>query len=538
MTQGRRFPPMDPPSQYHDILDDQDDGLSPSDGYFGDNNSVPDALLIPDPSRPQIYPSGSSKAAEAERESHPSGASSPSDVRYASYTPATTHTPTISSRDSESAYSGSTSRYQASQDGLSEHSPLLEEPPPLYDDAVAEGAPGSSRNVSHQLTPPPRGGCESMQVCEPVSSFRAPESGSRCAPKSIAIVVDNRNGKSYDEELHLALPQRPKRRGCCSRRKAQKKGRSRFKRFLSLLLGAILALWLLVHLAKWVKHAHGVLDILPLCTLNFTRERRLIIHSFSQRFHTPNVPPHGPVPTHDAPNLGREFRQHETRRSISGTYSLYDLLDLKTLSGSITITIVPQPGIKPAVLRLSSTSGSIRVKIDKSYLNAAEIATNRDALNRTFDTQISSFSGSIGGSILVGGGGQTTVTAKSGSLDLAIYPVNVDNGSPESTLSTSTASGSSHIKVQNPVFGGKVTQLVANHQSVGSGSMTIKYPSPWEGEIHALSVGSGSVTVRGEGLKFRQHGSREVMGWRGDENNRKVVNVKTLGSGSINFNCR
>jgi hypothetical protein len=270
MTRGQRFPPRNPPSQYHDISDDQDDSLSPSDGYFGGNNPVPDALLIPDPSHPQTYPSSSSKAAEAAREFNSSGASSPLDVRYGSYTPATTHTPATSSRNSESAYNGSTSRYQTSQDELSERSPLLEEPPPLYDDAVAEMAPGNTMDVSHHLTPPPQGGRESMQVREPVSSFRAPESGGRCAPKSIAIVVDNRNGKSYDEELHLALPRRPKRRCCCSRQKAQKKGRSRFKRFLSFLLGAILALWLLVHLAK-AKQARGVLDILPLCTLNFAR---------------------------------------------------------------------------------------------------------------------------------------------------------------------------------------------------------------------------------------------------------------------------
>jgi hypothetical protein len=273
-----------------------------------------------------------------------------------------------------------------------------------------------------------------------------------------------------------------------------------------------------------------------LSALSTWQKQELIIHS--QRFQTPNVPPNDPFPTHDAPNPSREFRQHETHRSISGTYPLYDLLDLKTLSGSISVTIVPHPGNVPAVLRLSSTSGSIRIKIDKSYLNAAEIATHQHALNRTFDTQISSISGSVGGSILVGGGGQTTVTARSGSLDLAIYPVNVDNGSKESTLSTSTASGSSHVKVHDPVFGGKLTQLVANHQCTGSGSMGIKYPSTWEGEIHALSVGSGSVSVKGQGLKFGQHGNREVVGWRGGENNRKVINVNTLGSGSISFNCR
>jgi hypothetical protein len=267
-----------------------------------------------------------------------------------------------------------------------------------------------------------------------------------------------------------------------------------------------------------------------LSALSTLQDHQLIIRL--QRFQTPKVPP-----THDAPTSNREFRQHETHRSISGTYPLYDLLDLKTTSGSISVTIVPHPGNVPAVLRLESTSGSITIKIDKSYLNAAEIATHQDALNRTFDIQISSLSGSISGSVLVGGGGKTIATARSGSLGLAIYPVNIDNGSAESTLSTSTTSGSSSIKVHNPLFGGKLTQLVANHQSTGSGSMSIKYPSTWEGGIHVLSIGSGSVSARGQGLKFEQYGKKEVVGWRGGENNRKVIDVKTLGSGSVNFNC-
>lgn len=258
----------------------------------------------------------------------------------------------------------------------------------------------------------------------------------------------------------------------------------------------------------------------------------------SQHHSTPNFPVNGSFPpAPNVPGSNRQFRQHETSSSISGTYALYDLLDLKTFSGSISITIVPQPGHLPAVLRLAATSGSINVKIDKSYLNAAQNSRYQDALNRTFDTKISSFSGSIGGSILVGGGGQTSVSSRSGSLNLAIHPVNVDHGSPESKLSTSTTSGSSNLKIKPPIFGGKLTQLVAHHHSIGSGSMTIKYPSTWEGGVHAKSLGSGSVSVKGQGLQFEQYGSKEVVAWRGGEKNRKILDLNTLGSGSINFSC-
>jgi hypothetical protein len=266
------------------------------------------------------------------------------------------------------------------------------------------------------------------------------------------------------------------------------------------------------------------------------QDQHLTTHS--QHPPTPNFPINGPSPPpSNGPTPNREFRRHETSASIDGKYPLYDLLDLQTLSGSISITIVPHPGHLPAILRLATTSGSISVKVDNSYLNAAQTVTYQDALNRTFDTKISSFSGSIGGSLLVGGGGETVVSSRSGSLSLAIYPVNVDHGSPESTLSTSTTSGSSSIKVKDPIFGGKLTQLSAHHHSTGSGSMTVKYPSTWEGRIHAKSIGSGSVRVKGQGLQFERYGSKDVVGWRGGEKNRKLIDLNTLGSGSINFGC-
>lgn len=250
----------------------------------------------------------------------------------------------------------------------------------------------------------------------------------------------------------------------------------------------------------------------------------------SQRSHTPNLPINGTLPH-------REIRQHESSRSISGTYPLYDLLDLKTSSGSISITIVPHPGEVPAVLRIESSSGTINVKVDKSYLNAAQSAQYQDALDRAFDTTISTSSGTIGGSLLVGGGGATSVTSRSGTLNLVVYPVNVAHNSPESKLSTTTTSGTQNVNIHGPISGGTLTQLTAHHESIGSGTLNIRYPSTWEGGIHAKSVGSGSVHVKGTGLQYEQNGRKEVLGWRGGDKNRKTVDVKTLGSGTINFKC-
>ena len=250
----------------------------------------------------------------------------------------------------------------------------------------------------------------------------------------------------------------------------------------------------------------------------------------SQRSHAPDFPINGTLPH-------RQIRQHETSHSISGTYPLYDLLDLKTSSGSISVTIVPHPGEAPAILLIESSSGSINVKIDKSYLNAAQSAQYQVALDRAFETTISTSSGTIGGKLLVGGGGATSVTSRSGTLNLAVYPVNVGHGSPESKLSTTTTSGAQNLDIYSPISGGTLTQLTAHHDSIGSGALNIRYPSTWEGAIHAKSVGSGSVHVAGPGLQYELNGRKEVLGWRGGEKNRKTIDVNTLGSGTIHFKC-
>src|SRR2546423_1985149 len=229
MTRSQRFPPSHAPAQYHDRSDDEGEALSPSDGYFGGNNSVPNTLLIPNPSYPQSDPSSnSSKAKEAAREPNYAGANTPPDVHHDPYTPATVHTPATSSRDSESAYNGSTSRYRDAVDELSERSPLLEESPPLYDDAIAERAPRDIVNGSNTAVPLPRSEYESMQVREHVSSFRTSGFGSRSAPRNMPVGVDSRTCKIYDVESEAVLPQRSRRRGCCGRRKAQHERRRRF----------------------------------------------------------------------------------------------------------------------------------------------------------------------------------------------------------------------------------------------------------------------------------------------------------------------
>lgn len=58
---------------------------------------------------------------------------------------------------------------------------------------------------------------------------------------------------------------------------------------------------------------------------------------------------------------GRRYSRHETSQSINGNFTLQESLNLSTTSGSIRIKIDVQPGSDPAYLRLKSNSGSISV---------------------------------------------------------------------------------------------------------------------------------------------------------------------------------
>jgi len=178
------------------------------------------------------------------------------------------------------------------------------------------------------------------------------------------------------------------------------------------------------------------------------------------------------------------------------------------------------------VLRISSASGSIRVKVNDPASNS----------NRTFDTSIDTKSGSVKGEVLLGNGGSTTINTVSGSIRTTILTVGVDENSPLSTLTTGSNSGTQTISIQGPAIGGKVARLQANHHSLGSGSIILKYSPNWTGKMHAKIVGSGGVKATGDGLQFQQNGNKEVYAWRGS-GDLATVEAIGQGSGKIDFAC-
>jgi hypothetical protein len=260
--------------------------------------------------------------------------------------------------------------------------------------------------------------------------------------------------------------------------------------------------------------------------------------SFSEQDGRYDLPSFGKQPSQTPwPPEKREHREHETFRSISGTYQLYDLLDLSTTSGSISVTVEVQPGDKPAVLRLASTAGSINVRMTSGGGLFKKRLVSEAARSRVLQTEISVGAGSVSGNIVHGNGGSALISTNAGSINLDIYAVGVSEMDARSSLSTVSNHGSQNVRVYSDVTNTEpIRALQASHQVRGSGSMTIEYPTEWEGMVHLTSYGSGSIGASGRGLVVRKESSHELYGYKGPKEGTKVE-ISELGSGSVRFSC-
>jgi len=254
----------------------------------------------------------------------------------------------------------------------------------------------------------------------------------------------------------------------------------------------------------------------------------------------PNLGPKPSTPSAAPwPPPKREHREHETSHSISGTYQLYDVLDLSTTSGSISVTVEVQPGEKPAVLRLSSASGSVRVQmVSGGGLFKSKPRTISDAAQtRVLMTDISTQSGSVSGDVVHGNGGKTSISTQSGSVHVSIYTVGVTEDDPTSILSISTTHGSQNVNVLAPLASTEAVRAIEGTHTVrGSGSMNIRYPTEWEGVVHVKAHGMGSVSADGRGLVVQKEGRGELYGYKGMKEG-KTIEILEQGSGSVHFSC-
>lgn len=96
--------------------------------------------------------------------------------------------------------------------------------------------------------------------------------------------------------------------------------------------------------------------------------------------------------------MSRSTFINEISSSVTGTFVLHDLLSISTLSGSIDITVVPQPASSskaPAELLLNTASGSIKVTMAPFLHNPSTVIPDR-----IFNSSLKSMSGSINAALV------------------------------------------------------------------------------------------------------------------------------------------
>lgn len=261
----------------------------------------------------------------------------------------------------------------------------------------------------------------------------------------------------------------------------------------------------------------------------------------------------------------REIVVHTLSSPITGAWPLYDLLDLRSTSGSIHVGIAPKPADKddprPAVLAVKSTSGTIEVfepvrsamqswaatllpatSPDGSLMAVQSIASTETHLPpRDYSVTIETTSASIRAELAFSS--LARIRSFSGTIVSSLLPVlparlaapqlSAAGGGWRAQLQTHTTSGSTVVGCLDPMWyddtsglggisGGRYVSTaflpVPNETTAGAGgknylhlmsskhestSGTVKavYPASWEGDISLSSV-SGSLLCTGDGVRI------------------------------------
>jgi DUF4097 and DUF4098 domain-containing protein YvlB len=181
----------------------------------------------------------------------------------------------------------------------------------------------------------------------------------------------------------------------------------------------------------------------------------------------------------------RRIEVETTSNTISGSFPLYDLLSLKSVSGTVNVDVDPResgPIERSGVLVIRTFSGSIQASTATSSIPA-----------RNFTTQIHTTSGTVSGSYLLGVA--SNVNSASGTINADFYTAGeVANRS----LILSSVSGAIHSTVHDQSY--ELGTVRSNVHSQ-SGSVNIQFPAAWEGQIQAETK-TGSIGIVGDGVKI------------------------------------
>jgi hypothetical protein len=187
----------------------------------------------------------------------------------------------------------------------------------------------------------------------------------------------------------------------------------------------------------------------------------------------------------------RETHLKTISGSISGMYTLSDLLSIKTKSGSVNIDVEPQEAApdssNPAVFMVDSLSGSIRTDVKRKHIP-----------ERDYQTYINTTVGSVDGTFIHGS--RTEINSVAGFVTADLLPFK--SGAYESEIYTHTHSGQTSLTLRSPYKAKNVAMmgLVSTHKST-SGGLDVTYPEEWTGLVDGTSQ-NGALHLQGKGLQL------------------------------------
>ena len=196
------------------------------------------------------------------------------------------------------------------------------------------------------------------------------------------------------------------------------------------------------------------------------------------------------------------------------------------MSGSIDIDVVPKDAdennVQPAILRLSSKSGSIRALTSTISVPA-----------RDYQATLKSLNGGIDATLLHGS--HTSLRTLNGHINADLYPYGHNDSRTD--INTHCKSGSTDITVHSSLshFNDPINKLYSEHHGL-SGSVSLWYPAQWQGMIEGSTL-SGSIDIDWDGVKVvrddkRGWIKRTVEAVRGEGESQLTFSTK---SGSLNL---
>ncbi|CAO2653349.1 Nn.00g027600.m01.CDS01 [Neocucurbitaria sp. VM-36] len=205
----------------------------------------------------------------------------------------------------------------------------------------------------------------------------------------------------------------------------------------------------------------------------------------------------------------RETHLKTISGSISGKYSLLDLVSVKTKSGSVNINIEPkklaEKGSQPAIFMVDAVSSSIRVDFNRKHIP-----------ERDYQTYINTTVGSVDGTFIQGS--KTEIVSVAGLVTADLLPFK--SGAYQSEIYTHTHSGQTSLTIRAPYKAKHVsmTGLISTHKST-SGGLDITYPDEWVGYIDGTSL-SGALHLQGKDLELvtenNEPGKNHIEAKKGD----------------------